>query len=375
MFIAQEFLLEELVKLLETHLIEENAHWLRLNFNNIYLKSFQSSQFQKLQEWCNDIVVKYPSKIFDSKDFTQLQENILISLLKRDDLQIEEGKFWNYVIKWGIAQNSGLPSEPDDWTRENFQALKITLQNCLPLIRYFQISGNDIIDNVQPYHQILEKSLWKDIMKRIVNPNQQISSTILPPRVILTPNLPIRISETFSAVINEEHAAEIASWIDEKTTTYSIRNNPYEFRLLLRGSKDGFTANSFWNLCDKKKDVVVVIKVKGTDEILGGYNPIGFDKSVYGPVSCDKCFIFSLKNGNIQNSILSRVKTSSVCAIYNEIDCGPQFYYDLVTFNSENKSFCYRKSYEKSIRNVFVNSHGFSLEEYEIFQIYKKQSY
>ncbi|RIB22487.1 hypothetical protein C2G38_2075551 [Gigaspora rosea] len=177
MCFAHEFFLNEL------------SHWLRLHFADVYQKSFQNNQLHELQKWCNDIVVKYPNKVFDSEDFTSFQENALISLLKRDDLQMEEGKIWNYVIKWGIAQNQGLPSDPEDWTPENFKALKTTLQNCLPLIRYFQISGNDIVDN--------------------------------------------------------------------------------------------------------KENVILIIKVKDTDEILGGYNPIGWEKPEYfNSKSCDKCFIF-----------------------------------------------------------------------------------
>ncbi|RIB22477.1 hypothetical protein C2G38_2033554 [Gigaspora rosea] len=223
---------------------------------------------------------------------------------------MEEGKIWNYVIKWGIAQNQGLPSDPEEWTLENFQALKTTLQNWLPLIRYFQISGNDIVDNVQSYQPIIEKNLWKDIMERIVDPNRPISSIVLSPRVILTLILPMRLTEPFSTIINEEHAVEIASWVDEITTTYSTKNNPYEFKLLLRGSRDGFIVGTFWNLCDKKENAILIIKVKDTDEIPGGYNPIGWEKpESYKSISCDKSFIFSLRNGSIHNSILSRAKT------------------------------------------------------------------
>ncbi|RIB25453.1 hypothetical protein C2G38_2031047 [Gigaspora rosea] len=155
MLIASEFLLEELAQHIEIHLIEAKANWLRLHFTRIYQKSFQNNQFQNLQKWCNDFLVRYPSKIFDSEEFTSLQENALVSLIKRDDLQMKEIKIWNYVIKWGIAQNSNLPlSGPDNWTNENFLALKNKLHSCLPHIRYFQISGDDIVDNVQPYHQI-----------------------------------------------------------------------------------------------------------------------------------------------------------------------------------------------------------------------------
>ncbi|RIB15707.1 hypothetical protein C2G38_2318678 [Gigaspora rosea] len=190
MFISSELLLFELTKQIEIHLIDTKAHWLRFHFGKIYQKSFQNDQYQKLQEWCNDILVKYSKTIFESEDFTSLQENALISLLKRDDLQMEEIKVWNYIIKWGIAQNPGLSTDPNNWTRENFQSLKDKLQNCLPHIRYFQISGDNIVDNIELYQEILEKDLLKDILKRIANSNRNVQSKILPPRINFPQSLP-----------------------------------------------------------------------------------------------------------------------------------------------------------------------------------------
>ncbi|RIA99819.1 hypothetical protein C2G38_2237527, partial [Gigaspora rosea] len=84
MLITCEFLFNELAKYLETHLIETEAHWLRLNFTHIYKKIFKNNKLQELQKCA--------------------------MILYRDDLQMEEVKIWNYVIKWGIAQNPGLPS-------------------------------------------------------------------------------------------------------------------------------------------------------------------------------------------------------------------------------------------------------------------------
>src|SRR5260364_297099 len=143
LLVTDELLFEELTDVIETHLIESNAHWLRSHFSHIYKTSFENKNLKKLQKWCNDIVAKYPHLIFDSENFVSLKEDALISLIQRDDLQMEEIKIWNNVIKWGIAQNTGLPSDLDDWSYENFMTLKSTLKNCLPLIRYFQISADD----------------------------------------------------------------------------------------------------------------------------------------------------------------------------------------------------------------------------------------
>ena len=140
---------------------------------------------------------------------------------------MDEGKIWDHVIRWGIAQSTDLPTDTKSWSHENFLTLKNILRNCLPLIRYFQISNNDIFDKVRPYKNILEENLWDDILQKLIVPDRQILSTILPPRKILTPTLPSRVTEPFpSTVINEAHAAEIASWIDKKTESYSVTNNP-----------------------------------------------------------------------------------------------------------------------------------------------------
>ncbi|RIB00056.1 hypothetical protein C2G38_1358562, partial [Gigaspora rosea] len=362
-----------------TYLIESKSSWLRLHFSRVYQKSFQNDKLHEFQKWCNDNIVKYPDKFFDSEDFTSIKENALVSIIKRDDLQMKEANIWKHVIKWGIAQNSDLASDLKNWTNENFLTLKNILKNCLPHIRYFQMSAEDIIDNVRPYQQILEKDLWDDISIKLMLPSRQVASIIFPPRTILTPKLPTRMTEPFSLIINESHAAEIASWVDKKDNTYPIINNPYEFKLLLRGTRDGFTADSFWRLCDKQTHLVIVMKIKGTDEILGGYNPIGWVKPIWCVFKyCNDSFIFSLKNETIQNSILSRVKNPD-CAIICWNNCGPHFGNDLVmknNFNENKNCFARYTYYERQIRDTSMYDNGnrskFSAEEYEIFQISKK---
>ncbi|RHZ73764.1 hypothetical protein Glove_229g114 [Diversispora epigaea] len=77
-----------------------------------------------------------------------------------------------------------------------------------------------------------------------------------------------------STIINEEHIAEISSWIDYKSTIYSLENVTYKLQLILRENEDGFQLQTFWNMCNEHAGMIVVVKVAGTDEILGGYNPL-----------------------------------------------------------------------------------------------------
>ncbi|RHZ90168.1 hypothetical protein Glove_5g72 [Diversispora epigaea] len=268
MFNANELKLKELSRKLERYLIESKAPWLRAHFSFVYHSIFKSNEFKDLKKFYNNIIVKHPNLIFESEDFTSLQETALISILKRDELNVEEIKIWDYVIKWGIAQNPTLPTDPKEWSKENFKALKMTLHQCLPLIRYFHIPGDVILEKIKPYKKILEKQLWDDIILHSISPNKAVISLILPARnisnnefpsrTISTSELSSRVNETFSTIINEKHTAELSSWIDRKSTIYSLADIPYEFQLILRGSRDDFHPKTFWNMCHGHAGTIVV---------------------------------------------------------------------------------------------------------------------
>ncbi|RHZ86050.1 hypothetical protein Glove_55g52 [Diversispora epigaea] len=92
----------------------------------------------------------------------------------------------------------------------------------------------------------------------------------------------------------------------------------------------------------------MIEKVTGTDEILGGYNPLAWDTKL----EINDSFIFSLKNDNIQNSILSRQQKFTITQ-------GEACWCDY------NNCTCY----EKSIRTT---NERFSIVDYEAFKIVKK---
>ncbi|RHZ48308.1 hypothetical protein Glove_553g8 [Diversispora epigaea] len=263
---------------------------IKLQSKKIKTTTNNCNELKGLNRFYNDIITKHPNLIFESEDFTSLQEAALISILENDNLQLEEIKIWDYVVKWGIAQNPTLPKNLEEWSKENFKTLKTTLQQCLPLIRYFHISEKDIWEKLKPFRKILD-------------------------------------------IINEEHVAEISSWIDRKSTIYSLANVPYKLQFILRGSKDGFQPKTFWNMCGGHAGTIVIVKVAGTDEILGGYNPLAWDNTKKDFMETNDSFIFSLKNGNIQNSILSRVKIEKCefalfyCGPDKQKTCGPCFGY------------------------------------------------
>ncbi|RHZ84822.1 hypothetical protein Glove_74g189 [Diversispora epigaea] len=379
---SNELNLDELVEHLQTHFVNNNASWLRLNFSQVYRTSCQVKNFNIIKDFCNNIVSKYPNTIFESENFQTLPEDTLISIIEKDDLQLEESKIWQYVIQWGKAQNPTLPSNVDEWTSDNFLTLKTTLGKCLPQIRYFSISSEDVFEMIFPYQQILEPKLWSDINSKLLAPNRPISSTVLPPRKVLNVTLPTRTTLT-SNIITDEYTLEISSWIDRRESNYT-ENNPYEFKLLVRGSRDGFGVKTIYEICDKVSNTVVVLKVKDTGEILGGYNPCELDKNKSATIRSQDSFAFSLKTANLKNSILSRVEDFSN-AIANYPQESKLFFGNTLclekNLKTDKNSCCLQNqySYDKLIRSEELidsglsDKSGFNVEEYEVFEVSKKK--
>ncbi|RHZ73534.1 hypothetical protein Glove_230g216 [Diversispora epigaea] len=263
MIIANEFELEELSMQLESHLIEFEASWLKKHFSFVYHSIFKNNKFENLKKCCNDIVARFPKFIFESTEFTSFSESVL-----------------------------------KDGTDENFMALKSTLQQCLPLIRYFHISNPDVMDKIKPYKLILDKQLVyikQERPSRINLASKPPPIVYIPLRINLAPEPPPRINEPFSTIINEEHAAIISSWINNEPTSYSLTTIPYEFKLILRGSKDGFAPRTFWDICHGHANTIVICKVKETGEIIGGFNPLAWNKTIKGWMKTNKSVIFSFR--------------------------------------------------------------------------------
>ncbi|CAJ0626892.1 7302_t:CDS:1 [Entrophospora sp. SA101] len=230
----------------------------------------------------------------------------------------------------------------------------------------------------------------------------QLGSVILPPRII----------GIDSNIIKFRHIALVSKWIEHKENYVGVTKQSINFNLLLRGSKDGFSATTFHNLCDNQGPTLVVLKVKETGEILGGYNPLSwlgynsserenswmvassawpvpnrprhsstfgsfgrlssYDSSPYQ--STIDSFIFSLGNGqNMANAKLSRVLQDNIqFAVCSSQRLGPCFgQTDLRmndSFNLPAKCTCQCYDYDKEI----CESQSFSVEEFEVFQVVNK---
>ncbi|RGB27482.1 hypothetical protein C1646_769046 [Rhizophagus diaphanus] len=364
---SNELNLQELVTHLQLFLIENKKDWMEQNFNLIYRTCFENNSFMELQNFCTELISKEPEKIFNSIDFISLQENCLISLIQHDNFQISDIQVWEHVLKWGIAQNSELSSELSTYSINDFDTLKNTLQQIIPLIKFHNMTPNEFADKVYPYKKIIPKELLDKLIKDfIIQPNNKPESKTITKE--------INSKSIDSSIITFHHIELISKWIDKLEITDKVKNL-YEFKLILRGSRDGFSPNKFHEICDGQSHTISIIKVKDSNEILGGYNPLTWDSYeddyTYGFTT--NSFIFSFKNKeNIENYVLSRVKHGSPHAIYNHTDFGPSFGRgDLFVRGKHcyDHSCCSSFDYDKSIRET---KDHFSVEEYEIFEILKE---
>src|SRR5947199_7756422 len=157
---VDELLLQEIIDYLQRYLIENESEWMEQHFELIHQTSFQSNSLSELQRFCTDLMATSPEKIFKSFDFISLQEKSLVSLIKRDDLQMKEIEVWEYVLKWGLAQNSTLLQDPVHWSNNDFKIMENTLRGCLPLIRYFSLSSEEFVQKIYPYSKLLKPQLY-----------------------------------------------------------------------------------------------------------------------------------------------------------------------------------------------------------------------
>ncbi|RIA86155.1 hypothetical protein C1645_829684 [Glomus cerebriforme] len=350
---SDELFLEELVENLQEYLIEKQQNWVQQNF---YLILNQLTNFKKLQDYCLESICDNPQTYITLRKFLTLDKDILYNILKRDDLQIKEVVTWDYLIKWGIEQTSGLESENDDngykWKNENYKALKETLNQFIPLIRFVNISPTDFFDKIQPYKDIFPEHIYEEVE------NYYYKGT-LPKTITLSPRIGSKIikSKLANIIINRINI----------TTHYMLS-------LIYRGSRDGINNISFKNKCNGRIESIVLVKVQQSEKIFGGYSSIGFH-SIGNNYSLEygfrwynssNNFIFSFENNeDTKNMKISHVIINSK-AILEYSDSGFNFGQGALSMNDKklhvNNSCRY---YENNLNTDTV----YTIEEIEIFTI------
>jgi hypothetical protein len=377
---SDELLLKELFIYVQDYLVENRANWIQKNFVPILHAIFKLVSCKKLKDYCLKSICADPQPFFTSNKFPSLNRDILYDLLERNDLQIEEIIVWNSLIKWGIEQTPGLGIRNSDrtkWNNENFEALKKSLNQFIPLIRFVEISPIEYFDKVRPYKTIIPNHIYEEV-EEFYFKGTLPRTTTLPPRVGK-----IRID---SNIIEPKLSSIIINWIDRKDPNYrrNGKDAAYNFNLIYRRSRDG--KNMIRNKCVGHETNLILIKVKYSEKIFGGYNPIGWNdwngnhnRNTYRNrhynkyLSTTESFIFSFENEeDIKNMKISRVVNSN-CAIYDYHGNGINFGGGDLALENDRLSLNYTGNYEnlKSNGNMnnLYNNYRHNVDQYEVEEI------
>ncbi|GES99116.1 carbohydrate-binding module family 13 protein [Rhizophagus clarus] len=278
---------------------------------------------------------KLSLKEYDISDIIKIlvAGKLLVSVIQSENLQMNVTQIWEHVLKWGLAQNPELPSDPTNFSKEDFKALKNNIRQFIPFIKFRDLTTQEFSDKVLPYRKILPKELlYDDLLKYFLNPDSQ----------------PIKNSKLYTTtkeinidfkIITIQHIELISKWIDRLDDI----KNAYKFNLLLRGSRDAFASKKFHEICDNRSHTITIIKVKDNNEILGGYNPIAWESG--------DAF-------HVKNEYLATFNHSNFCPSFGTGDLS------LI----KTSGGCINNDYEKKIRET---TDEFTVEEYEVFQIKK----
>ncbi|GBC38177.2 uncharacterized protein OCT59_005928 [Rhizophagus irregularis] len=364
---SDELLLEELVEYLRNYLIEYQRNWVQKNLVLVLNTACKLTSCMILQDYCFEIICLNSELLITSDNFLSLDKHIFYDLLERENLLIKEIVAWDHLIRWGIEQTPGLESENSDrnkWNKGDYEALYETLYQFIPLIRFVDITFDDYNNKIKPYKDIIPKQIYEEI-KEFYNKGTYPKLTTLPPR----------IGKFDSKIIKPKLAKIILKWINKEDFWISR----YDFNLIYRGSIDGISTESFKNKCKGQVESLVLIKVKQTNKIFGGYSSIGFNKIGDSLLRIDynnlpfyyssDNFIFSFENDeDTQNMKISRVINYDK-AIYDYHGTGFDFGFNSLYINDYQwlKAHNSDRNYENNLNTNEV----YNIEEIETFVIIK----
>ncbi|KAG9294343.1 hypothetical protein G9A89_001848 [Geosiphon pyriformis] len=168
---------------LQDYMIKNDPLWVNENLPFVLQQCHSTPEFAKLVDYCRFQLRKNPSRILRGPTFTSISEKLLLSLLERDDLDMDEIEIWDKVLAWSLDKHKDFDPDVKKWSTTDIEKMYNTLSPFIPHIRFFQISQEDYFLNIRPYKFCLPAQLREDLKVRHYLPGSTVKTTILPPRV------------------------------------------------------------------------------------------------------------------------------------------------------------------------------------------------
>ena len=74
---------------------------------------------------------------------------------------MSEIQIWEQVLKWGLAKNPELPSDPTNYSKNDYKTLKNTLQQCIPFIRFYNLTLKNLWTKYYPMKKYCQRNYIK----------------------------------------------------------------------------------------------------------------------------------------------------------------------------------------------------------------------
>ncbi|CAI2174528.1 634_t:CDS:2 [Funneliformis geosporum] len=404
---ADELCLDEFLEYAQDYLLENRKEWLKDNLSFMYQDTFPPSSLTKIQGYCINQIRKYPFMFFNSIEFVDIQEECLRELVQDDHLDISELELFEKLIEWGMAKTREL-NQTDNQTlsEKNFALLSLTLDKLIKHIRFYNMDSSEFYSRVEPLKSVLGTKFYDEmevyhnksrmnLTKKGEGTSNGVSTSYIPKSINLLPHRGAIISK----IMNLEQGAMISSWIDRKDLPsdgnyndftpeyYTIKNIPYNFKLLLRGSDDGFSASTFHKKVGTYRSTITLFKLKNFDDFfIGGYNPVEWDSPFWPQFKeCGNAFLFSFSLGignnnndmsratittNRQGRIARPTSEERGNALNMWKSSGPSFgKFDILMQNGG-----IRLKHKSFVPNIIPLKDGetFKIEDYEVFEVTQK---
>jgi len=242
--------------------------------------------------------------VFKSESFLKLSSERLEVILADDKLSIDETDLFDAVIKWGKAEckRKSLPN--------NTVGLKSILKDILSLVRFPIMELTDIAITVGPSQLVPEERLlvlyqYLSMIESEKDDSNDKKENSDEDQVAADEKAKKECKEIIQQWYNIKQrtggfATKETNLLDRKYKKdvykfFNIRpGGRLVFKLLYRGSRDGFNASAFHSKCDGKPKTLTVVKAMDSKNIFGGYFDGKWAQS--GSYISSPSWLFSLVN-------------------------------------------------------------------------------
>jgi len=160
--------------------------------------------------------------------------------------------------------------------------------------------------------------------------------------------------------------------LEETDTVMKWLINPLsQTKLLLRGSRDGYTAKVFHEKCDNKGSTLCIYK-SNLNKVFGGFSYIQWNAAVTGYVqdTTNSCFLFSVTNKTkhiLKSQAHSIFNSPSYCSTFGGHDICISDNNTLANYSNFNNGYVADGIADP--KTYLAGAYNFTLLEYEVYQI------